>query len=136
MSDADWAEVLGTNVTGVFYVTRAAIPALRASGGGWIINIASLAGRNSFPRAGAYCASKAALIAFTESVMQEVRFDNIHVSVIMPGSVSDGVLGHRERTVTGSSRVTTSPKWSSICCGTPRGACRAASSPATQPQKG
>ena len=43
MSDADWSEVLETNVTGVFYVTRAAIPALRASGGGWIINIASLA---------------------------------------------------------------------------------------------
>jgi 3-oxoacyl-[acyl-carrier protein] reductase len=96
MSDADWDQVIGTNLTGVFYVTRAAIPALRAAGGGWIINIASLAGRNYFPKGGAYCASKAALIALTESVMQEVRYDNIRVSVIMPGSVATEFSGPRK----------------------------------------
>ena len=96
MSDADWAEVIGTNVTGAFYMTRAAIPVLRASGGGSIINIASLAGRNPFARGGAYCASKAALISLTESVMQEVRFDNIRVSVIMPGSVATEFSGPRK----------------------------------------
>ena len=93
MSDADWFACIDTNVTGVFYMTRAAIPALRSAGGGWIINIASLAGRNYFPKGGAYCASKAALIALTESVMQEVRFDNIRVSVIMPGSVATEFSG-------------------------------------------
>lgn len=87
-TDEDWAAVMDTNITGPFYLTRAAIPALRQSGGGWIINIASLAGKNYFPQGGAYCASKAALIALTESVMQEVRFDNIRVSVVMPGSVA------------------------------------------------
>jgi NAD(P)-dependent dehydrogenase (short-subunit alcohol dehydrogenase family) len=95
MSDEAWARVIDTNLTGPFYVTRAAIPALRASGGGWIINIASLAGRNYFPNGGAYCASKAALIAMSESVMQEVRFDNIRVSVVMPGSVATEFSGPR-----------------------------------------
>jgi NAD(P)-dependent dehydrogenase (short-subunit alcohol dehydrogenase family) len=95
MSDADWAAVMDTNVTGPFYTTRAAIPALRQAGGGWVINIASLAGRNYFPKGGAYCASKAALIAMTESVMQEVRYDNIRVSVILPGSVATEFSGAR-----------------------------------------
>ena len=88
MSDAAWDETIATNLTGVFYCTRAAIPAMKKSGGGWIVNIASLAGRNYFPRGAAYCASKAGLIAFSESLMQEVRYDNIRVSVIMPGSVA------------------------------------------------
>lgn len=93
MSDDDWRLMFDTNVTGPFFVTRAAIPVLRQSGGGWIINIASLAGRNYFPTGGGYCATKAALIAFTESVMQEVRHDDIRVSVIMPGSVATAFSG-------------------------------------------
>lgn len=92
-TDEDWSRVIDTNLTGAFYCTRAAIPELRASGGGWIINIASLAGRNYFPGGAAYCASKAALIAFSEALMQEVRFDNIRVSVIMPGSVATEFSG-------------------------------------------
>jgi NAD(P)-dependent dehydrogenase (short-subunit alcohol dehydrogenase family) len=88
MTDADWQRVIDTNLTGVFYCTRAAIPALQRARGGWIINIASLAGRNYFPQGAAYCASKAGLIAFSEAVMQEVRYENIRVSVIMPGSVA------------------------------------------------
>ncbi len=88
MSDADWDSIIATNLTGVFYCSRAAIPAMKQSGGGWIVNIASLAGRNYFPGGAAYCASKAGLVAFSESLMQEVRFDNIRVSVVMPGSVA------------------------------------------------
>jgi 3-oxoacyl-[acyl-carrier protein] reductase len=88
MSDAEWAAVMETNVTGAFFMSRAAIPILRQSGGGWIINIASLAGVNPFAGGGAYCASKAALIALSEAMMQEVRFDGIRVSVVMPGSVA------------------------------------------------
>jgi 3-oxoacyl-[acyl-carrier protein] reductase len=97
MSDEDWSRVFDTNVTGAFYCSRAAIPHLRSAGGGWIINIASLAGRNYFPGGGAYCASKAALIAFSESLMQEVRFDGIRVSVVMPGSVATGFDGPTAR---------------------------------------
>ncbi len=93
MSDEDWARVIDTNLTGVFYCCRAAIPEMTRAGGGWIINIASLAGRNYFPEGGAYCASKAGLIAFSESLMQEVRFDGIRVSVVMPGSVATEFSG-------------------------------------------
>jgi len=92
-SDDDWARVIDTNLTGVFYGTRAAIPALRAAKGAWIINIASLAGRNYFAGAAAYCASKAGLVAFSEAVMLEVRNDDIRVSVVMPGSVATEFSG-------------------------------------------
>lgn len=88
MSDADWHQVIDTNLTGVFYATRASIPHIKRAGGGWIINIASLAGRNYFANAAAYCASKAGLVAFSEAVMLEVRNDNIRVSCVMPGSVA------------------------------------------------
>jgi len=93
MTDDEWADVIDTNLTGVFYCSRAAIPELRKAGGAWIINIASLAGRNYFPRGAAYCASKAGLIAFSEALMQEVRYDDIRVTVIMPGSVATEFSG-------------------------------------------
>lgn len=88
MTDAQWSQVIETNLNGPFFCSRAAIPELKKAGGAWIISIASLAGRNYFPGGGAYCASKAALIAFSEVLMQEVRYDDIRVSVIMPGSVA------------------------------------------------
>ncbi|MGH9409859.1 MAG: SDR family oxidoreductase [Vicinamibacterales bacterium] len=90
MSDDDWHTVIETNLTGVFHCCRAVIPAMKRRGGGCIVNISSLAGKNPFARAGAYCASKAALNAFSEALMQEVRYDNIRVSYVLPGSVSTG----------------------------------------------
>jgi NAD(P)-dependent dehydrogenase (short-subunit alcohol dehydrogenase family) len=93
MTDDEWADVIDTNLTGVFYCSRAAIPELRKAGGAWIVNIASLAGRNYFPRGAAYCASKAGLVAFSEALMQEVRYDDIRVTVIMPGSVATEFSG-------------------------------------------
>ena len=97
MSDDDWRRTIETNLTGVFYATRAAIPLMKRAGSGWIINIASLAGRNYFASASAYCASKAGLVAFTEAVMLEVREHNIRVSCIMPGSVATEFGGHPVR---------------------------------------
>jgi NADP-dependent 3-hydroxy acid dehydrogenase YdfG len=88
LTDADWHSVIDTNLTGAFYATRAVVPLMKKAGGGWIINIASLAGRYSSAEGAAYCASKAALVAFSESVMMDVRADNIRVSCIMPGSVA------------------------------------------------
>lgn len=88
MTDHDWSTIIDTNLTGVFYCTRAAIPELRKAGGAWVVNIASLAGRNYFSGGAAYCASKAGLIAFSEALMQEVRYDDIRVTVVMPGSVA------------------------------------------------
>jgi len=88
MSIEDWQTVIDTNLSGVFYCCHAAIPHLRARGESWIINISSLAGKNAFVDGAAYCASKAGLNQFSESLMQEVRHDGIRVSYIMPGSVS------------------------------------------------
>ena len=93
MSVAQWQQVIETNVSGVFYCCHAALPHLRRRGSGWIINISSLAAKNAVPGGAAYCASKAALNAFTESLMQEVRYDDIRVSSIMPGSVATGFGG-------------------------------------------
>jgi len=88
MSVADWRDVIETNLSGVFHCTHAALPALRRRGAGYIINISSLAGKNPFGGGAAYCASKAGLNAFSEALMQEVRYDNIRVSYVLPGSVS------------------------------------------------
>lgn len=90
MSIAEWQQVIETNLNGVFYFCHAAIPHLRKRGGGWIINISSLAGKNPFTGGAAYCASKTGLNAFSEVLMQEVRYDNIRVSYVMPGSVATG----------------------------------------------
>ena len=87
MSLEEWQQVLDTNLTGVFHCCHAALPHLRARGGGWIINVSSLASTNAFPEAAAYCASKAGLNAFSEALMQEVRHDGVRVAYVMPGSV-------------------------------------------------
>ncbi len=87
-SAEDFRAVLETNVFGVFYCCREAIPEMRKRGGGYIINISSLAGANPHPRMAAYNASKFGLNGFSEALMQEVRHDGIKVSYIMPGSVN------------------------------------------------
>jgi NAD(P)-dependent dehydrogenase (short-subunit alcohol dehydrogenase family) len=87
MSTEVWNDVISTNLTGVFFCTRAALPHLRRRGGGYIINVSSLASKNAFAGGGAYCASKAALNLFTETLMLETRHDNIRVSDVLPGSV-------------------------------------------------
>jgi NAD(P)-dependent dehydrogenase (short-subunit alcohol dehydrogenase family) len=87
-SPEDFRAVLETNVLGVFFCCREAIPEMKRRGGGYIINISSLAGVNAHPRMAAYNASKFGLNGFSEALMQEVRHDNIKVSYIMPGSVN------------------------------------------------
>jgi NAD(P)-dependent dehydrogenase (short-subunit alcohol dehydrogenase family) len=87
-SPEDFRAVLETNVCGVFYCCHEAIPQMKARGGGYIINISSLAGVNAHPQMAAYNASKFGLNGFSEALMQEVRQDNIKVSYIMPGSVN------------------------------------------------
>jgi len=87
-SPEEFRTVLETNLFGVFYGCRAVIPEMRRRGGGYIINVSSLAGANPHPRMSAYNASKFALNGFSEALMQEVRHDRIKVSYIMPGSVN------------------------------------------------
>jgi len=82
-----WRDVIDTNLTGAFLCTQRALPLMRTRGGGFIINVSSLASTNPFAEGAAYCASKAALNAFTDALLQEVRHDGIRVASILPGSV-------------------------------------------------
>lgn len=87
-SPEDFRAVLETNLFGVFYCCHEAIPEMKKHGGGYIINVSSLAGTNAHPKMAAYNASKFGLNGFSEALMQEVRHDGIKVSYIMPGSVN------------------------------------------------
>jgi 3-oxoacyl-[acyl-carrier protein] reductase len=88
MSVEDWQLQIDTNLGGVFYCSRAAIPALKQSDDAWIINIGSLASRNSFAGGVGYNASKFGLLGMSEAMMLDLRYDQIRVSLIMPGSVN------------------------------------------------
>jgi NAD(P)-dependent dehydrogenase (short-subunit alcohol dehydrogenase family) len=94
MSPEEWHSVIGTNLDGVFFCCHEAIPHLR-KGGGWIINIGSLAGRNAFAGGAAYNASKFGLLGFSEAMMLDVRHDDIRVTCIMPGSVATHFNNHQ-----------------------------------------
>jgi 3-oxoacyl-[acyl-carrier protein] reductase len=83
-----WDAIIDTNLSGVFYCCHEAIPHLKKSGDAWIINIASLAGKNPLAGGAAYNASKFGLVGFSEALMLDVRHQGIRVSYIMPGSVS------------------------------------------------
>ena len=82
-----WKETLETNLSGVFYCCKEGIPRLRQRGGGSIINISSLAGKNPFAGGAAYNASKFGLNGFSEAMMLDHRRDHIRVTYVMPGSV-------------------------------------------------
>jgi NAD(P)-dependent dehydrogenase (short-subunit alcohol dehydrogenase family) len=88
MSPEDWLATIEINLNGVFYCCREVVPLMKGRGGGYIVNIGSLAGKNAFPGGAAYNASKFGLIGFSEALMQEVRHDHIRVSYVMPGSVN------------------------------------------------
>lgn len=88
LSVEDWQWQIDTNLGGVFYCSKAAVPHLKASGDGWIINIGSLASRNSFAGGAGYNASKFGLLGMSEAMMLDLRNDGIRVSLIMPGSVN------------------------------------------------
>lgn len=94
LSIEDWQSTIETNLTGVFYCTREALVRFQPRGGGQIVNISSLAGKNAFAGGAAYNASKFALNGFSEAVMLDTRHQNVRVSYIMPGSVSTEFSGH------------------------------------------
>jgi 3-oxoacyl-[acyl-carrier protein] reductase len=88
MDPDDWRAMIETNLNGPFYCCREAIPQMRRKGGGYIINISSLAGKNPIQNAAGYNATKFGLNGFSEALMMEVRYDGIRVSYLMPGSVA------------------------------------------------
>jgi NAD(P)-dependent dehydrogenase (short-subunit alcohol dehydrogenase family) len=91
-------EILETNLFGVFYAIHYAAPLMKKNGGGFIVNIASLAAVNAFAGGSAYNASKFGLLGFSEAAMLDLRHDGVRIATVLPGSVStDFVHSHGNR---------------------------------------
>lgn len=87
LSVDDWTRTLETNLSGAFYCSREALPRMRNRGGGYVIHMGSLAGKNAFAGGAAYNASKFGLNGFSEAMMLDHRYEGVRVSCVMPGSV-------------------------------------------------
>jgi len=87
MDEAIWDRIFAVNVKGVFLCARAAIPLLIEHGGGRIVNIASVAGKTGRGGLSAYCASKSAVISFTQSLAEELGPMNVAVNALCPGFI-------------------------------------------------
>ncbi len=99
MTPEAWEKILNTNLRGVFYCIRAFAPLMIRQGGGHIVNISSLAGKNALPNGAAYAASKWGLNGLSYSVAEELRAHNIRVSVVCPGSVDTDLSPHTGKNV-------------------------------------
>jgi len=94
LREADWDNVLDTNLKGVFLVSRAVVPEMIRLRTGHIINISSLAGKNAIAGGGAYCASKWGLLGLTYCMAEDLRAHGIRVSAVCPGSVQTDFSPH------------------------------------------
>lgn len=93
LSVEEWDTMIGTNLSGAFYCSRAALQRFRQSKDGFIINISSLAGKNPFAGGSGYNASKFGMNGLSEAMMLDHRNDNVRVSYVMPGSVDTEFSG-------------------------------------------
>jgi len=95
----DWQWVLDVNLMGVIYGTQTMVPLMKQHGeGGWLINVASMAGMGGVPFAGAYTATKVAVVGMSESWHAELKPHDIQVSVLCPAFVQTRInLSHRNR---------------------------------------
>ena len=93
VSDEEWERVHAINLNGVFYANRAALPKMKAGGYGRIVNVASIAGKEGNPMAGAYSSSKAAVIGVTKSIGKDVAGTGILVNCIAPAVINTPILG-------------------------------------------
>ena len=94
MREADWDDVLATNLKAVFLVTKAVAPEMIRRRTGHIINISSLAGKYAFAGGGVYCASKWGLMGLTYCMAEDLRMYGIRTSVICPGTVATEFSPH------------------------------------------
>ncbi len=99
-TEAEWDHVMNTNLKSVFFVSRAVIPGMIQRGAGDIVNISSLAGKNTFAGGGIYCASKWALQGLSGCMAEDLRAHGIRVSVICPGSVATDFRGRGPKDAT------------------------------------
>jgi len=93
VSDEEWRRVHAINLDGVFFANRAAIPKMLENGYGRIVNVASIAGKEGNPMAGAYCSSKAAVIGITKAIGKDVAGSGILVNSVAPAVIDTPILG-------------------------------------------
>lgn len=91
-TEAEWDALMDTNIKGTFLMSRAALPHLRAAGGGVIVNTASYLGLVGMPGVAAYCASKGAVVNLTRAMALDHARENIRVNCICPGSVETDMI--------------------------------------------
>lgn len=89
--ESDWDLVMDTNLKAPFLVIKEVLPFMKTNGNGHIVNITSLAGKEALPCLGAYCASKFGLIGFSLALKEELRRDNIQLSLVQPGAVTTDI---------------------------------------------
>ena len=97
VTDDEWERVHAINLNGVFYANRAAIPKMKAGGYGRIVNVASIAGKEGNPMAGAYSSSKAGVIAITKSIGKDVAGSGVLVNCVAPAVIDTPMLGQMSR---------------------------------------
>jgi len=88
MDPKDFRAVIETNLLGPFYAIRYAAPIMKKNGGGFVVNVGSLASVNAFAGGAAYNASKFGLLGLSDSAMLDLRHDGVRVAIVMPGSVA------------------------------------------------
>lgn len=88
----EWQRVVEVNLMGVFEVTRQILPLMRSAGGGRIVNMGSLAGKESLPNFATYSAASAGVIAFTKALSREVCDTNIRVNCVAPGPIDTDLI--------------------------------------------
>ena len=92
VTDEEWRRVMGINADGVFFCNRAVIPGMVDRGYGRIVNVASIAGKEGNPMAGAYSASKAAVIAMTKAIGKDVARTGVIVNCVAPAVIETPIL--------------------------------------------
>ncbi len=95
----EWRNMVEVNALGLLYCTKAAMPLIRDSGGGNIVNVSSTAGRRAFMGAGVYNLTKFGVTGFSEALRQEALHSNIRVTVIEPGFTDTELQGHNKNPI-------------------------------------
>jgi len=93
ISTAEWDRILDVNLRGTFLVMREAMPHLKASGRGRVVNISSDAGKTGFPLLGAYCASNFGVVGLTQAVAVEAAPHGVRINAVCPGTVAETAMG-------------------------------------------
>ncbi|HJR93970.1 MAG TPA: SDR family NAD(P)-dependent oxidoreductase, partial [Gaiellaceae bacterium] len=92
VTDEEWRRVMGINADGVFFCNRAVLPDMVERGYGRIVNVASIAGKEGNPMAGAYSASKAAVIGLTKAIGKDVARTGVIVNCVAPAVIETPIL--------------------------------------------